>query len=123
MEPPLALLPFLGVSSLMTARPLRRAFFWPVRPHLSTAGKHIATPRQHRGGTVDATTLGQVWEDKTHMTFSKLFGTAALAAAALSLVAVAPASARPSHHRHEHKVCKWERHHGHKQKVCRWVHN
>ena len=70
------------------------------------------------------TTHGRhVWEDKTHMTFAKLFGTAALAAAALSLAAVAPASARDSHHRHEHKVCKWERHHGHKQKVCRWVHN
>jgi Spy/CpxP family protein refolding chaperone len=73
------------------------------------------------------TTLGRhVWEDKTHMTFTKLFGTAALAVAALSLAAAAgPASARGNdpHHRHEHKVCKWERHHGHKQKVCRWVHN
>ena len=57
------------------------------------------------------------------MTFAKLFGTAALAAAVLSLTVAAPASARDSHHRHEHKVCKWERHHGHKQKVCRWVHN
>lgn len=64
-----------------------------------------------------------VWEDKTHMTFAKLFGTAALTAAALSLTVSAPAFARDSHHRHEHKVCKWERHHGHKQKVCRWVHN
>ncbi|CAN7365929.1 hypothetical protein [Caulobacter sp. LjRoot300] len=57
------------------------------------------------------------------MTFAKLFGTATLAFAALSLAAAAPASARERdmHHRGEHKVCKWERHHGHKQKVCRWV--
>jgi hypothetical protein len=66
-----------------------------------------------------------VWESRTHMTFTKLFGTATLAVAALSLAAAAPASAggRDPHHRHEHKVCKWERHHGHKEKVCRWVRN
>jgi hypothetical protein len=113
----------------MTARPLRRAFFgrfvaWEaVRP---TASKQIATPRQHGDGTVHVTTSGRhLQEDMTHMTFPKLLGTATLAFAALSLAAAAPASAgeRDMHHRHEHKVCKWERHHGHKQKVCRWVHN
>jgi hypothetical protein len=126
VEPPLALLPFLGVSSLMTARPLCRAFFLAVRPHVPTVAKHTATSRQHRDGTVRPDRFGRhVWEDKTHMTFSKLFATATLAVAALSLAAVAPASAGGynAHHRHEHKVCKWERHHGHKQKVCRWVHN
>jgi Spy/CpxP family protein refolding chaperone len=57
------------------------------------------------------------------MTFAKLFGAATLSVAALSLAVAAPASAggRDLHHRHEHKVCKWERHHGHKQKVCHWV--
>jgi hypothetical protein len=97
-----------------------------VRSHVPTAGKHTATPRQHRDETVLSDHFGRhVWEDKTHMTFAKLFATATLAVAALSLAAVAPASAsgRDSHHRHQHKVCKWERHHGHKQKVCRWVHN
>ena len=66
-----------------------------------------------------------VWEIKTHMTFAKLFGAATVTVAALSLTIAAPASAdgRDPHHRHEHKVCKWERHHGHKQKVCHWVRN
>jgi Spy/CpxP family protein refolding chaperone len=66
-----------------------------------------------------------VWEIKTHMTFAKLFGAATVTVAALSLAAAAPAlaSGRDPHHRHGHKVCKWERHHGHKQKVCHWVRN
>ena len=55
------------------------------------------------------------------MTFAKTLAAAALIVAALT-VAV-PASARDNHHRHEHKVCKWERHHGHREKVCHWVRN
>jgi hypothetical protein len=85
--------------------------------------RNIATTSRWDGA---ATARGHhVWEDKTHMTLAKLFGTATLAVAALSLAVAAPASARgrDPHHRHEHKVCKWERHHGHKQKVCRWVRN
>jgi hypothetical protein len=126
----MALLPFLGVSSLMTARPRAGLFF-----ACSLAVK-CAIARSDNLETPRNTTTTLRWERASrpllvvtsgrtgHMTFPKLFGAATLAAAALSLTVVAPASAAPNgHHRHEHKVCKWERHHGHKQKVCRWVHD